>query len=89
MRSSWRGLNIEFPLTHFLDSEVASELYVDEVLAGDGSVLYVDRVPSVSALPEAEAALWPGDDYLDEQCRRFHNEVSVRAGADQPSEAGA
>ena len=37
-------------------SELASELYVDEVLAGDGSILQVDRIGSVSALDEDEDA---------------------------------
>ena len=36
-----------------IDSELASLLYVDEVLAGDGSFLYIDSDVSVSALPEA------------------------------------
>ena len=40
----------------FMASELASELYCDELLAGDGSSLYVDSVCSVSALAEAEAA---------------------------------
>ena len=40
----------------FMASEQVSELYCDEVLAGDGSILQVDRVLSVSALTETEAA---------------------------------
>ena len=40
----------------FLDSEEASELYVDEVLDGSGRFQYLDRVVSMSALAEAEAA---------------------------------
>jgi len=39
-----------------LDSEYAAELYVDEVLDGNGQLLYLDNVVSVSALAEAEAA---------------------------------
>ncbi len=33
-----------------IDSEIAAEMYCDEVLAGDGSWLHVDRVRSVSGL---------------------------------------
>ncbi len=40
----------------FMDSELASELYCDEVLAGDGRILHLDAIRSVSAMPEAEAA---------------------------------
>ena len=36
--------------SRFLESELASELYVDEVLAGDGSLLHIDSKGSVSAL---------------------------------------
>ncbi len=36
-----------------LGSELAAELYVDEVLDGSGRFQYLDRVSSVSALPEA------------------------------------
>ena len=39
----------------FLRSELAAELYCDEVLAGDGSPLYVDRVLSMGALSRADA----------------------------------
>ena len=41
---------------YFLASELAAELYVDEVLDGNGRLQYVDRSLSVSALAEAEAA---------------------------------
>ena len=42
-------------IVRFLASELASELYCDEVLAGDGSLLQIDSPLSVSALAEAEA----------------------------------
>jgi len=40
-----------------IDSEMASLLYCDEVLDGDGNFLYIDKDVSVSALPDA------GDDF--------------------------
>ena len=43
-------------IVRFLASELVSELYCDEVLAGDGSLLQIDSPFSVSALAEAEAA---------------------------------
>jgi len=47
-------------LARFLESELASEMYVDEVLDGSGGLLYLDRVSSVSASPEAEADAFYG-----------------------------
>ncbi len=44
----------------FLASELASELYVDGVVDGEGRLCYVDRVVSVSALPETEADAFYG-----------------------------
>jgi len=38
----------------FMESELASELYCDEVLDGSGRLLHLDKVGSVSALAEAE-----------------------------------
>jgi len=43
-------------MAQFMASELASELYVDDVLAGDGRIVQVDRVSRVTALTEAEAA---------------------------------
>ena len=37
---------------------------------GDG---YLDKSVSVSAVPDAEAALWPDEQTLNEQYRRFRN----------------
>jgi len=37
-----------------LESELASELYCDEVVDGSGRLQYIDRVGSVSALVEVE-----------------------------------
>ncbi len=51
----------------FMSSERASELYVDEVLAGDGSLLHVDKSVRVTAL-EMDFDL--SDEDLEEQCRR-------------------
>jgi len=38
----------------FMHSEVACELYVDEVVDGSGRIQYLDRSGSVSALIEIE-----------------------------------
>ena len=54
----------------FMASELASELYCDEVLAGDGSILHLDRVRRVTAVTPPESH-WPPDAYLQEQHRRF------------------
>jgi len=61
----------------FMASELASELYVDGRVAGDGSPSYVDKVGSVSAVQRDETQLWLGDELLEEQHRRFHNAVDV------------
>jgi len=55
------------------DSEVASELYVDEVLDGQGRFSYLDSVGSVSALAEAEDSRVWDDHLLIQQHRRFLN----------------
>ncbi len=49
----------------FLDSEEASELYVDEVLDGSGRLLYLDRTVSMSALAEAEARALSANHIMD------------------------
>jgi len=38
-----------------MHSELASLMYVNEVVDGEGLFLYIDRVVSMSALAEAEA----------------------------------
>ncbi len=38
----------------FLQTELAAEMYVDELLDGQGRSLYLDRVSRVTALTEAE-----------------------------------
>ena len=38
----------------FMASELASEMYVDEVLDGQGRLQYIDKVGSVSGLIEVE-----------------------------------
>jgi len=43
----------------FMASELASELYVDEVLAGDGSLLHVDTIGSVRGLRRDEDTFVP------------------------------
>jgi len=57
----------------FLLSEGASEMYVDEVVDGQGRLQYIDRVGSVSALPDGRTTLWLPEHLLDEQHRRFLN----------------
>ncbi len=51
-------------LDAFLHSELAAEMYVDEVLDGSGNLLYVDRVGSVSALSRAEQPLRHISEYI-------------------------
>ena len=41
-------------MAHFMRSELASMLYVDEVLDGSGRLQYIDTSGSVSALVEGE-----------------------------------
>ncbi len=55
----------------FLDSELASELYVDEVLDGSGRIQYLDSMVSMSALPDP-GPIWV-DRVIEEQYRRFIN----------------
>ena len=52
-------------VAQFMASELASELYVDELLAGDGRILQVDNLLSMSALAEAEARASAGNLHLD------------------------
>jgi hypothetical protein len=44
-------------------------------------IRYLDKVGSVSALVEVEGTHWPCDELLNNQYRRFLNEVSIREGA--------
>ncbi len=64
---------LEYPL--HLDSEEAAELYVDEVLDGQGRFQYLDSVGSVSGLVEVEGPcmMWPCQEAMDRQYRRFLN----------------
>ena len=55
----------------FLASELAAELYVDEVIDGSGRLLYVDKDVSMSALPDPDP-IWV-DRVIEEQYRRFIN----------------
>jgi len=41
----------------FMDSELASELYVDEVLTGDGRLVILDKYRSVSGPIRFDSAL--------------------------------
>ncbi len=41
-------------LARFLGSELAAEMYVDEILDGQGNIQYLDKVGSVSGLIEIE-----------------------------------
>ena len=55
----------------WLNSELAAKLYVDDRVDRDGNFYYLDKVGSVSASQRDETTLWPTEDYLDEQYRRF------------------
>ncbi len=56
-----------------LDSRNESdcELYVDEVLTGDGQYVILDMLGSVSGLRRDETVMIWNEDILDEQYRRF------------------
>ena len=45
-------------------SELASEAFCDEVLAGDGSLLQIDNLGSVSAMHRAELPVYPTEEEL-------------------------
>ena len=64
-------------LTLFGESELAAELYVDGALDGKTFERYLDESVSVSALPETETAVWPDDEQLENQYRRFLNAVPL------------
>ena len=51
----------------------AAQRFSLEGLAPRGELGYLDKVGSVSALAEAEGALWPCEVILEEQHRRFHH----------------
>ena len=53
----------------FLQTELAAEMYVDEVLAGDGSVLHLDSPGSVSA-SECPPLHWGSPEQLSTQRQR-------------------
>ncbi len=55
----------------FLGSEIASVLYVDEVLDGQGNVQYIDRGISVSGSTPPQIH-WD-DALIDQQERSFHH----------------
>jgi len=58
----------------FMASEKAAELYVDEVLDGEGRLLHLDSIGSVSGLRRDEnTCVWPSDKEFLEQSERFHN----------------
>jgi len=65
------GLLIPGVTAQFLRSEGAAELYVDEVLDGQGRFQYLDKVGSMSGSTPPE--LHWDDAVLNEQYRRFHN----------------
>ena len=60
------------PPDSFMQTELASELYVDEVLDGAGRIQYLDRSVSVSA-STGPALHWLAGADLDSQHRRFLN----------------
>ena len=63
------------PDSDFLESERASELYVDEVLDGSGRIQYLDSSVSVSGLRRDESAHVWDDEVIEDQHRRFHHGV--------------
>ncbi len=70
---------VAFPSAEYLRSERAAEDYTDEVVDGEGRLLYLDKVASVSALIEPPEPIWV-DSILNEQHRRFHNAFDPSQG---------
>ncbi len=61
----------------WVGSELAAEMYVDDRVDRDGRLLYIDRESSVSGARRDEADhVWDGQ-VIEEQYRRFLNEVEV------------
>ena len=50
----------------FMASELASELYVDEVLTGDGSLVILDKHGSMGAMAEAETRAMIANQIMDQ-----------------------
>jgi len=57
----------------FMASELASELYVDEVLTGDGSLITIDSPVSVSGLDRTGQGLRPIAAILPSVARILHD----------------
>ncbi len=51
--------------------------------------LYLDKVGSVSAVRRDETTFWPDDEVLDEQHRRFLDDVALRSSSQEGSCAGS
>jgi len=68
-----RALLLPRVSAQFMDSELASEMYVDEVLTGDGQFVRLDNVSRVTAMDDGRVAIWPDARYTDQQYRRFLN----------------
>ncbi len=58
-------------------------------LAGAVAVRYLDRVGSVSAMRRDETTFWPDDQTLDEQHRRFLDDVALLSSSQEGSCAGS
>ena len=61
----------------FMASELASELYVDGLLTGDGQAVIVDSPVSVSGLRRDEIKMIFDEEILDEQCRRHFHQLEL------------
>ncbi len=63
-----------FPrIRHFMESEVASEMYVNEEVDGSGRLLYIDKVGSVSGLVEVEDDFDYDPTHIELNRRLIHN----------------
>jgi len=58
-------------MRRYLGTERAAVDYCNEVVDGEGRLLYLDKVGSVSAVRRDEAEVTFDDALLDEQYRRF------------------
>jgi len=64
-------IHISQALDSFWKTELAAEMYVDDVLDKHGEVCYLDSMVRMTALPEPEH-LWVHE-VIERQERSFHN----------------
>ena len=61
----------------FMASELASEMYVDDLLTGDGFSVILDSPGSVSGLRRDEINMIFDEEIIDEQCQRHFHQLEL------------